>query len=373
MKRPKDSAEDHGLVKKAILYTHRVFYLFIFGVCFFIAGKHYVRQLRSNEVVVARTAVSRVNVKQAPATPVKNRNVFWTHAQQGLVRGNAKALHRNPDVYEVQDFLNESVCNQLINLYDNRKQAAKQQHNTRWCFAKDIDIRARAGPKYKYTKKVKFEEFEHDLLLGGQKECTRNADAGIFLAQAYSSDRYGEKYSTSVMVAAGEDKLIDWIQEKLNPVFDRAHAYHTQIIEYETGQAYNAHTDCNGASNDCSSTVLIYLSQHLSGGETEFTDPSLNRLVVAPQKGKAIFFTSLDATGNCDQRTRHRALQITGKPSDKSRKLVLQRFYHTRPGIALEKSTTNDVVCDTEGSCRKHIYGSDGPSEEDINWARAEL
>ena len=54
-------------------------------------------------------------------------------------------------------------------------------------------------------------------------------------------------WSTSTFVYAGEDDLVDAVQERLEQVFGlpRTHALATQLLKYEPGQSYDAHTDCN--------------------------------------------------------------------------------------------------------------------------------
>jgi hypothetical protein len=206
-------------------------------------------------------------------------NPFWLNAQKRLA-DNSDALNLQPDIYAIPHFLNESACDHLVKLFDERKlEAAMQKEKyTRYCFEKEIGMPEKATAEHSAV-------FETDKLLGD--DCTRNVGAGRALAKAFSG-----VHSTSVMIAQGEDRLIDWLSTHLEQTvaFDPDFAFHTQLLEYENDQSYNAHTDCSGGEDDRSSTVLIYLSgmPNGSGGETEFTELGLKvsyRLECSHQPG----------------------------------------------------------------------------------------
>jgi prolyl 4-hydroxylase len=94
----------------------------------------------------------------------------------------------------------------------------------------------------------------------------------------------------------------------------------TQILRYQRGQYYRAHPDyfypnakehlARGGQRFA--TVLMWLNEVPSGGETSFplTSPKLEVIPRGP--GNAIMFYSLDAHGNVDSAATHEAHPPTG-------------------------------------------------------------
>lgn len=80
------------------------------------------------------------------------------------------------------------------------------------------------------------------------------------------------------------------------------------VLRYRPGQQYRLHLDTiQGAANQRTTTVLIYLNEGYRGGETHF--PASN-LTVTPRGGDAIVFRTLTSDGAIDQSSRHAGLPV---------------------------------------------------------------
>lgn len=94
-----------------------------------------------------------------------------------------------------------------------------------------------------------------------------------------------------------------------------------QLVHYDVGQEYTAHHDFGyAAAGDTIqgarfATLLFYLNEPESGGETEFpryyNGQSSKGLRATPQKGKAVLFYSQLPDGNMDDLSHHAALPVT--------------------------------------------------------------
>eukprot|EP01012_Entosiphon_sulcatum_P042264 TRINITY_DN5623_c1_g1_i2.p1 TRINITY_DN5623_c1_g1~~TRINITY_DN5623_c1_g1_i2.p1 ORF type:complete len:142 (-),score=12.77 TRINITY_DN5623_c1_g1_i2:5-430(-) len=84
----------------------------------------------------------------------------------------------------------------------------------------------------------------------------------------------------------------------------------TQVLRYDPGQFYHAHTDWFDSSltmhlkrgGQRIATALTWLSHVSDGGETTF--PRL-KLSIKPEMGNAIIWWNVDSQGNGDQRALH--------------------------------------------------------------------
>ena len=82
------------------------------------------------------------------------------------------------------------------------------------------------------------------------------------------------------------------------------------MLRYSPGQEFRPHLDAlPNVSNQRRWTVLVYLNDDYSGGETHF--PELD-LKVRGRTGDALIFRNVDESGRPDPRTRHAGLQVTG-------------------------------------------------------------
>lgn len=80
------------------------------------------------------------------------------------------------------------------------------------------------------------------------------------------------------------------------------------VLRYAPGQQYRPHLDTiDGATNQRTTTALVYLNQGFGGGETTFP---LLPLTIRPSGGDAIVFGNLTAAGVPDTRTRHAGLPV---------------------------------------------------------------
>ncbi len=93
-----------------------------------------------------------------------------------------------------------------------------------------------------------------------------------------------------------------------------------QLVHYDVGQEYTAHHDFGYARAGDKiqgarfATLLFYLNEPESGGETEFPrwyngETSIG-LQASPQKGKAVLFYSQLPDGNMDDLSHHAALPV---------------------------------------------------------------
>lgn len=96
-----------------------------------------------------------------------------------------------------------------------------------------------------------------------------------------------------------------------------------QILSYRPGQEYRAHVDAlPHGDNQRIITVLIYLNDGYSGGETRF---SASGLKVKGRKGDAILFRNVDSAGEVDRLSEHAGLPVVA-----GRKLIASRWIRER-------------------------------------------
>lgn len=94
-----------------------------------------------------------------------------------------------------------------------------------------------------------------------------------------------------------------------------------QLVHYDVGQEYTAHHDFgyaapgNKVQGARFATLLLYLNEPESGGETEFprwyNGETSQGLKTTPKKGKAVLFYSQLPDGNMDDLSHHAALPVT--------------------------------------------------------------
>ncbi len=97
-----------------------------------------------------------------------------------------------------------------------------------------------------------------------------------------------------------------------------------QVLSYRAGQEYRPHLDAlGGVDNQRILTVLVYLNDGYSGGETVFTESGL---AIRGRRGDAIMFRNIDGARRADLRSRHAGLPVTA-----GRKLIASRWIRERP------------------------------------------
>jgi prolyl 4-hydroxylase len=102
------------------------------------------------------------------------------------------------------------------------------------------------------------------------------------------------------------------------------------ILRYTEGQEYKPHMDVvPGEANQRAWTVLVYLNDGYAGGSTRF---HLLGVEFAGRTGDALVFTSLDANGRPDPRSRHAGLPITGGVKWLATRWIRSRPFEALPG-----------------------------------------
>lgn len=97
-----------------------------------------------------------------------------------------------------------------------------------------------------------------------------------------------------------------------------------QIISYRPGQQYRPHSDAfDRTDNQRILTMLVYLNDDYTGGETQFADGGP---VIRGAIGDAILFRNANGAGNADPAARH-----AGLPVVTGRKLIASRWIRERP------------------------------------------
>jgi len=115
--------------------------------------------------------------------------------------------------------------------------------------------------------------------------------------------------SSSMYFEESENNLITNIEKRVSAIMNIPieHGEGIQILKYTPGQEYKAHYDyfsssSKAAKNNRISTIVIYLNDVESGGETYF--PKLN-LSVSPKKGMAVYFEYFYNDQNTNEQTLH--------------------------------------------------------------------
>lgn len=108
-----------------------------------------------------------------------------------------------------------------------------------------------------------------------------------------------------------------------------SHGEPLQVLRYRPGQQYRAHSDAlPGVDNQRSVTMLVYLNDGYSGGETHFL---ANKLSVKGEVGDALLFRNVKPDGRPDEASAHAGLPVT-----RGVKLIASRWIREKP-LSLEK------------------------------------
>jgi prolyl 4-hydroxylase len=96
-----------------------------------------------------------------------------------------------------------------------------------------------------------------------------------------------------------------------------------QILRYRPGQEFKPHRDCTeDVENQRVFTMLIYLNDAYSGGETEFLETGLK---IRGEAGDALLFRNAGDDGTPDLSTLHAGLPVTS-----GEKLLASRWIHQK-------------------------------------------
>ncbi len=109
-----------------------------------------------------------------------------------------------------------------------------------------------------------------------------------------------------------------------------SHGEPLQVLRYQPGQEYRAHSDAlPGVDNQRIVTVLVYLNDSYSGGETHFF---ANKLSFKGELGDALLFRNVRPDGRPDEQSAH-----AGLPVKRGIKLIASRWIRQQP-LSLETS-----------------------------------
>lgn len=109
---------------------------------------------------------------------------------------------------------------------------------------------------------------------------------------------------------ASEDLVTGAINRRIAAISetDIAQGEALNVLRYSPGQQYRLHHDAlPGEPNQRFRTVIVYLNQGFSGGETHFP---ANGLTVTPKGGDAVMFDNCRADGSIDPLSRHAGLPV---------------------------------------------------------------
>mmetsp|Transcript_4782 Transcript_4782/g.6956 ORF Transcript_4782/g.6956 Transcript_4782/m.6956 type:complete len:251 (-) Transcript_4782:252-1004(-) len=190
------------------------------------------------------------NAEEIVATTYKTINLSYPGIQ---------ILHRDPDIYAVDDFLTEEECNRVI---------AKCRPHMNPCVAKNP-----------FTGKVDLD--------------SRRTSTEAMLPQAESPS-----------IVSKLTKLLDCNKDNLEIL---------QVLRYQEGQEFKAHTDgFQGPSTAAGFqnsgrlvTVFTYLNDVRRGGHTDFPELGFS---VAPKRGKAVIHFPASEQLQEDKRTLHQGM-----------------------------------------------------------------
>ena len=116
-----------------------------------------------------------------------------------------------------------------------------------------------------------------------------------------------------------EDITLLLIQRRMAAIVNTTPAYSEplQLLRYENGQEYRPHRDYlppslitplqEGGAGQRENTVIIYLNDVDSGGETDFIELDKK---IAPKMGRVLAFKNLHEDGSPDTRTLHAGLPV---------------------------------------------------------------
>ena len=95
------------------------------------------------------------------------------------------------------------------------------------------------------------------------------------------------------------------------------------VLRYRPGQQFRLHSDVlPGTRNQRVATVLVYLNDDFTGGETVFPDYNLS---IRPRRGDAVIFRNTDAAGRALAKARH-----AGQPVISGTKWLATRWIRAR-------------------------------------------
>lgn len=123
-----------------------------------------------------------------------------------------------------------------------------------------------------------------------------------------------------------EDVVVNAINRRVADVTDTqwVQGEPLHLLRYAVGQQYKPHLDAlPGVDNQRATTVLLYLNDDFTGGETWFK----GGLTLRGRTGDAIVFRNLTADGQVDRRTEHAGLPVTSGTKWLATRWIRQRAF----------------------------------------------
>jgi prolyl 4-hydroxylase len=160
----------------------------------------------------------------------------------------------------------------------------------------------------------------------------------------HKSEIYGT--STDIVDNSSRKSFTAWLSNETNPVVSKIaelsrnltnypldHQEDLQVVRYPTGGFFKPHYDCcDGGPEECQRmnnqggprkiTILIYLNDDYTGGETVF--PNIN-MKVEPTKGKALVFWSTTQDDEVIRNALH-----GGNPVQNGEKWICNKWIHPK-------------------------------------------
>lgn len=108
------------------------------------------------------------------------------------------------------------------------------------------------------------------------------------------------------------DRLYHRAARLMNATLHEDNAEQLQVVHYQQGENYFSHFDCDFSKlHTRAATLLLYLTDHVAGGETSFPRAFGKRgLRLHPGKGSAVLFYSVLEDGNIDELAQHASLPV---------------------------------------------------------------
>jgi 2OG-Fe(II) oxygenase superfamily len=261
--------------------------------------------------------------------------------------GGLKKVHHDPDVYIIENFLDEAACTDMIECAQEKKLELSPVAYAGWTTdVKELLSLAAKGPVAWLAILTAWLQTKDDSAATVVDFVTRTAlNYPIFYVVAYggitafiksrTDELRSMRTSTSTTLDNLENpdsgarkfvtraaKLFDYERrDSAQQVQSEASYFEAPtIIRYEPGQVLKPHFDANrdadtedaNRGGQTIATLLVYLNDVENGGKTRFgrlpsPDPSPEEphLAVQPKRGDALLFFPADKDGRFDERTEH--------------------------------------------------------------------
>jgi len=196
---------------------------------------------------------------------------------------NVKILHLDPPIFLVEGFFSESDCENTITLL---KDTGKMAQST-------------VGSGNLYSSSVK----------GSDRRTSSSVLINKELQDEFPSIKaFAEKFQSKAYEIFQGESLGSWGESGRQPLFEQYCFEALQAAEYQQGQHFLEHEDAfplplaDENRFQRHATVLLYLNDVPSGGETKFNHLGIS---VKPVAGNVLIFFPAFSDGTPDHRTLH--------------------------------------------------------------------